>query len=542
MRPSNAYLAAALALAAAPLGDSAERAPLSQQIDRIVQKKLDERKLPASPPAEDAVFLRRVYLDLIGRIPTVEQAKAFLDSTDPDRRTKLIDELLARPEYGVYFAYRWRERIVDRSDDLRLTRAFNSQKFAEWLAAEFNQSRGWDQIVTEMLTAEGEVKAKPAGVFLMANRVNNFPRPEDITATTGRLFLGLHLRCAQCHNHPYVDEWKQDDFWGMAAFFGQIRDRAINFASGDENRNPSFSEVPNPDAKAEKQYTGRMRSVGQIPPQAGPKIAIPLGSNPDDIKRVVSAKFFLGETPELPETGPYRPALAKWLTSKSNPYFARAAMNRLWAHFFDRGLVNPIDDMTPLAEPSHPELLSLLETEFKNADFDFKVMIRALCQTDAYQRSSKSVPGNADDREMLSHMPVRVFNPDQLVDSHATAFGRPTPVVHTHRDSVTAMFCTQDPDEPAANLSHGIPQFLQMMNSLVGTNFVLPKQMAGKKKEEAVEILYLAALSRRPRAEELRRMTEYIDRRILAKNGSLHLGLTEVYWVLINSAEFMVNR
>ncbi len=516
--------------------------PLPRRIDALVQNGLKAAKISASPRSDDADFLRRVYLDLIGRIPTKAQALTFLDSTDADKRTKLIDELLARPEYGTSLAARWGELIVDRSDDKHNLRAFKLPAFETWLAAEFNKGAGWDAIVSAMLTAEGEIKNNPAGVLIMSNRVNGFPRPEDVASMASRLFMGLPLRCAQCHDHPYVDEWKQKDFWGVAAFFGQVRDHKIVLSNGNENLNPSWSELPNPNAVSEKAYAQRLRAVGQIPPAPGPKIAIPRGSDPDDVKAVMPAKFFLAEAPTLPETGPYRPTFAAWLTAKDNPYFARAAVNRLWAHFFARGLVNPIDDMGPNNPASHPELLQLLEREFKEANFDFKVLMRSICLSETYQRSSRPTKDNADDQEWFSHMPIRTLNPHQLLESYSLALGRTVPINFGNRDIWTAQFMTQDPDEPATKFSHGIPQFLQMMNGSLGTNFVLPVPVRGKSKADIVTDLYLCALSRRPRPEELERMLAHIDRRLSAKAAVYDRAFLEVYWVLLNSAEFVFNR
>ncbi len=515
---------------------------LSRRIDGIVQKGLEKAKLSASPRSDDVDFLRRVYLDITGRIPTMAQAVAFLDDSNPGKRAKLIDELLSRPEYGFYFALRWNELIVDRTADKRLTRAFNSPAFHDWLTAQFNKGTGWDEIVRAMLTAEGDFKTNPAGTFIMSNRVNGFPRPEDIASMTGRLFMGLNVRCAQCHDHPSVDQWLQKDFWGMAAFFGQVRDHSLQLNTGDENRNPKWAETPNPDAKIEKGYMSRLRSVGQIPPQVGPRIAIPRGNDPTAISSIVDAKFFLSATPALPDTGPYRPKFAAWLTSKENPYFARASVNRLWAHFFARGLVNPIDDMTPQNAPSHPELLDLLEREFKASGFNTKQMVRAICNSETYQRSSRPTKENREDQEWYSHMPMRVLNPHQLLDSYSLALSRTVPILFGNRDAWTANFMPQDADEPATNLTQGIPQFLQMMNGNLGSGFTLPKAIGGKKRDEAINILYLTALSRRPRAEELERMLAHVERRAKMKGVANDRGYMDVYWVLLNSAEFAFNR
>ena len=217
-------------------------------------------------------------------------------------------------------------------------------------------------------------------------------------------------------------------------------------------------------------------------------------------------------------------------------------MNRLWAHFFARGLVNPIDDMTPQNSPSHPELLDLLEREFKASGFDIKQLVRVICNSETYQRSSRPTKDNRDDQEWYSHMPMRVLNAHQLLDSYSLALSRTVPINFGNRDAWTANFMPQDADEPATNLTQGIPQFLQTMNGNLGSGFTLPKAIGGKKRDEAINILYLTALSRRPRAEELERMLAHVERRAKMKGVANDRGYMDVYWVLLNSAEFHLNR
>ena len=182
----------------------------------------------------------------------------------------------------------------------------------------------------------------------------------------------------RCHDHPYVDDWKQDDFWGVAAFFAQLRDH--NVEPDGTTRNPIFRDKPIGDAKKETQYVNRLKRLGFLAPVAGANIAIPKSSDPTKIERVVSAKFFLGVKPELKEDEPMRARFAGWLTAKENPFFARSAANRLWAHFFAAGLANPVDAMRPDKQAAHAGLLDLLEKEFKTSGFQQKHLIRAHLQ------------------------------------------------------------------------------------------------------------------------------------------------------------------
>jgi hypothetical protein len=508
---------------------------LAARIDRIIQERLDRAKIPASPPADDAEFLRRVYLDLTGRIPTYEQATAYLDSKDPSKRAKLIDDLLGRPEYGLHFATIWRDLIVDRTAENSQARQQYSWDLIVWMAEGFNKGRGWNEIVADLITAEGEARTNPATTFLLANRMNNFPRPADLVGSMGRLFLGMQLRCSQCHDHPYVQEWKQDDFWGLAAFFSQVRDHAM--APDGTSPKPAFFDRPNPDAKKETSYVNRLKRAGLLPPLDGARIGVPHLSDPNQAVRVVEAKFFLADRPQTMGEGAYRRTLADWLTAKDNPYFARAAVNRLWAHFFARGLL-PVDDIRPGQAPAQPELLELLEKEFKASGFSHKHLIRCICNSAAYQRTSRPLPANAEDRELCSHMAIKLLTPDQTIDSLAVALGR-KPTEGKNRDQQTLPFVTKEADADPTEFSHGIPQFLLQLNG--GTTNAMPGSMGkltnGKKKEDAVTALYLSALSRTPSPRELQRAVAYIDR--AANPGQ---GYRDLYWALLNSAEFLFNR
>jgi hypothetical protein len=525
---SAVIAAAPVARAQAPASD------ISRKIDELIQERLQKATIPASPRADDAEFLRRVYLDLTGRIPTYEQTTAFLSSTAPDKRTKLIDELLARPEYGQHFATIWRDLLVDRSMENSQVRQGFSWEFITWLADAFNKDRGWNEIVTAMLTAEGEAKKNPTTIFLLANRMNNFPRPADLASTTGRLFMGIQLRCAQCHDHPYVDAWSHDDFWGVAAFFGQLRDHGME--PDGNSRNPVFLDKPHPDAKKEIGYLNRLKRAGLIAPQDGAQIAIPNGSDPTKIARLVPAKFFLGEKPDV-SGKPYRASFAAWLTAPANPYFARTAANRLWSHFFARGLA-PVDDMRPDKTPSHPALLELLEKELKAAGFNQKHLIRAICNSQTYQRTSRPIKDNARDKELFSHMAIKLLSPDQMIDALAIAAGRAT-TVGKNRDQQSAPWVTAEADDDPTEFTHGLPQFLLRMNGGVANAGPpnLGKLTAGKSKEDAIRGLYLTVLSRPPRDAEMQRMLAHVEKATMANQG-----YRDVYWALLNSAEFVLNR
>jgi hypothetical protein len=539
-----------LARAAEPDGQAApprDAAPVSAAIDRELNKRLAQEKILASPAASDAEFVRRVYVDITGRIPTAEQAAAFLDSKDPDKRRKLIDELLASPHYGTHFGIIWSDLIVKRDD---ANRVLDTASFKKWLATSFNENRGWDKIVRDLLTSSGTLEENPAAMFFVANRDMNTLVPSRVVGATANLFMGLQLQCAECHNHAFIRDWKQADFWGLAAFFNQTR--AAGGRMGQQNTPISISEGAAANV-ARKPGAGFGR-----PSLPGAQIEIP---DPVDPRRrtgkIVKAKFFLEEEPPLEAKGPFRPVLADWLVSAENKYFAPAAVNRLWAHFFARGFVNPIDDMHDGNPPSHPELLKFLADEFRAAGFDQKHLIRAICNSQAYQRSSKPLKENEQDTQLFSRQAVKVMDPEVLYDSLCLALG--TTELRTTaggerpgfgggfrggnggpRAAFVNFFSTKEDGDDATEMSFGIPQFLRLMNSKPfneGGAVIDKLTKDGASPEQVIEGLYLTALARRPTEAEVKKLTAYIAKKQEPKDG--YIG---VLWVLVNSAEFVCVR
>src|SRR5262245_18777178 len=341
-----------LLASAAPLrGDEAME--LAGLIDRHVQAGLDAANLKAAPPADDAEFLRRAFLDFHGVVPTPDRTELFLDDRDPHKRTLLIDELLAHFRFGEHFGDIWRTRLIS---PLVSEERQRSDRFAVWLSERFNRNDGWDRISRELLTATGKIEDNPAVIYLIEGR--NPLGVTDLTDLTSRYFLGVRLNCAQCHDHPFV-RWKRQDYWGMAAFFAQI------------------------------QTPQRAKLVYMVGVQDNPKFTLATLQAADAIDGFQSQPpTFLGGQ-ELKADGkqPLRVALADWMTSPDNPYFARAAVNRLWWHFFGRGLVNPVDDMHSGNAPSHPELLDQLSQRFAKSGFDLKLLCRAIATSRTYQRT-----------------------------------------------------------------------------------------------------------------------------------------------------------
>lgn len=281
----------------------------------------------------------------------------------------------------------------------------------------------------------------------------------------------------------------------------------------------------------------RLKRLGFLAPVAGFQIAIPKSSEPTKVERVVPAKFFLADKPELKPEEPARARFAAWLTSEANPYFARSSANRLWAHFFATGLANPVDAVRPDQTFKHAALLDLLEKEFKASGFQQKHLIRAICNSETYQRTSRPLKENAQDRELFSHMQLKLLSPDQMIDALAIAGGR-APTTGKNRDQQTAPFVTSDADADPTQFTHGVPQFLLMMNGSGNANPQnLGKLTTGKSKEDAIQALYHAVLSRPARPAEMERMLTY-----LSKAENANQAHRDIYWALINSAEFVLNR
>jgi hypothetical protein len=462
--------------------------------------------------ADDAEFLRRASLDITGVIPPPDKVIAFLASKQPDKRARLIDELLASPHYGRHMADLWQEQLMAQQD--LLTRGLQLDPLATWLAEGFNRNKPWDRLVAELLTSTGTQEQNGAVTFFLAHR-----SPDRVTDTVCRVFLGIQLQCAQCHNHPYT-AWKRTEYWGMAAFFARVDDGAAR----------KLAKGPRPNV---------------IEASAIQKKRLP------DSALDVPPRFLEGEAPRLDNKAPYRPVLARWLTSADNPYFAHALVNRVWAQFFGRGLVNPVDNLMKDNPPSHPELFEALAQQFIRSDFDVKHLVRAICNSQAYQRSSTPVGRSAEADVPYASMAVKPMTSQQLYDSLATVLGPSTDPIKGQgkkykgaRPSARTAFVDffrpaegADPNDYPA----GIPQVLRLMNAdwtaRVST-FVRQTVQADQPPARNLEALFLATLSRRPTAAEVGRLEGYLrDNR---SDPARAYG--DILWALLNSAEFALNH
>lgn len=533
-------------LAAVKVTTVGVRPPLmvAKQLDTILDRKLAEAKIPVSPVATDAEFLRRASIDITGVIPSASKVRAFLQSKDPEKRAKLIDELLADSDYGDYAAHTWHDLLVKRDSDNNKT--IKSQDlFVKWLASSFNANKPWNETVKSMLVAKGDQATVGEAFFILANAETGQPAPNKLVGTASALFLGNQLMCAECHIHPMTPEWTQQDFWGLAAFFGHTR--AEREAGLKKNNTNAIAKITDEPVAAAAKGKGKMAN-GKATTQADGSIPIPDPRN--DGKFVGSAKAKVLDGKPVSKADVTRATVADWMVSAKNPYFARAAANRLWAGFFATGFINPLDDIRPDSVASHPEALELLAEEFIASKFDLKHMIRVIARTEAYQRSSKTTKANEEDKELYSHMTMKVLSPRSMFRSLALATGNqvsvptdPQPGDKPAKQDTNAggltFFDAREYDENPGEYTYGVPQLLRLMNSKLPPACDAFAKTASKlgSQEKVIEHLYVTALSRMPTPFEIQKMGAFVK-----QQGSAEKGYSAAMWVLLNSAEFVNNH
>jgi hypothetical protein len=526
----SALLAVARIAAAAPPGATAA-------IDRRIAVGWESAKIAPAEPADDAEFLRRVYLDVAGRIPGVTEARQFLDSKDPAKREKLVDELLAGQGYANHFTEFWRSLLVPEAN-ANLQARFQLSAFRGWLRGHLEKNTPYDVIVRELLTASLAANGQRAVGIGFDQEPSPTPfffakefMPENLAAATTRVFLGVKLECAQCHDHPFAN-WKRDQFWSFTAFFAGIRQQRGGDVMVMNGEDPTKHEISIPNTE-----------------------------------RVVKAKFLDGKEPDWTGGAKARETLAEWVTRPDNPYFARATVNRIWAYFMGAGLIDPVDEMVGgESSASHPELLDELAKSFVDSKFDLKTLIRAIVLSKPYQLSSKSADGSAVDPRLFARMPLRGLTPGQLFDSLAKAVGyqqnpssTPAGVIVNGRGDPREDFLSRfgSGGDKATEHQTSILNALALMNGRVvadatsaDKSILLSGVVNAPFLDDAgkIEALYLAALSRRPTQKESARLTKFVsehthgakDDKDLEKK--YHEALGDVFWALLNSGEFMLNH
>ncbi len=354
------------------------------EIDRLAFERWKALRLVPSPLADDATFLRRIYLDACGMLPTVEEARAFLEDADPQKRERLIDALLERPEHASWWALKWADRLGCNQRFVGKTGAI---KYFRWIEHQMAAGVAEDEFVRLLVTSSGGNYGRPAASFYRLPRT-----PEDRAEHVAQVFLGLRIGCARCHNHP-GESWTQEDYYGLAAFFAQLKYRDGPFYNHQYDKEETIIPV---------------RSGEVVHPRTGQ----PVRPRP------------LGGAPIVEEAQDRRETLAEWLTSEDNPYFARAAANRVWHAVFGRGLVDPVDDMRSSNPASHPQLLDYLARRYVALGFDHRRLLREIFNSTVYQLSSQTNESNASDERYFSHAYVRLLSAEQLLDALSRATGK----------------------------------------------------------------------------------------------------------------------
>jgi hypothetical protein len=493
--------------------------PVLQAADKDVQalaKKIDERlaagwakDVQPAPMADDAEFFRRIHLDLAGRIPSVTEARDFLDDDRPAKRRLWVDRILeADPEYPSYkdayinhFTNVWRSWLLAQTNQAA---SFQQPALEAWLRQRLGTNVGYDRLVRDLLSQPlggpgGPGEGSPV-VFYQANE----NKPENLAGSTARLFLGVKLECAQCHNHPFAT-WTRNQFWQYAGFFTDVTPR------------PQGAKAP---------PRGQIKIAGQ--------------------DKVVRARFLDGKEPVWKDGASTRATLAEWMTAADNPYFARAIVNRMWAYLFGAPLASPDEGAGDEAAPAHKELLDDLARQFVAHHFDLKFLIRAITSSQAYQRTSTvSHPSHKPPR-LFARMPLRGLSPEQLFDSlaEATEFGDGVTAVLPARAQFLGRFTTQE----KLDYQTSILQALYLMNNeFIAERTSLEKNrtlatLAEQRTSTArkVESLFLVVLSRKPRPAESERFVKYVEKGGPARDPKK--ALADVFWVLLNSSEFILNH
>ncbi len=495
-------------------GVSFPRPAQNNFIDALVWDKLERLGIEPSGPSDDATFLRRVYLDTIGTLPTVQQTREFLSDPAADKRSTLIDHLLNRDEYADYWTMKWLDIL--RADQLKISPQ-GAVAVQRWLRRGFTENHTFDRFATDLLTVQGNTSAHGPGSFY---KILN--KPDEAARSISQLLLGVRIECAQCHHHP-SERWSQADYVGLAGFFTGLKLKSL---PNGEQAVVSFGgkDLPHP------------RSGEAVPTHA-------LGAGPADFSQVADR----------------RRVLADWMTSDDNPLFAQTIANRLWAHYFGRGLIHPIDDIRATNPATNAPLMQALTDHMRELKFDMKAYTRTLLNSRAYQLSSATLPSNKDDQQNFSHFIQKSLPAEVLLDAICQStgvsedfngwpegyraiqvwdnrmpsyffriFGRPV------RASVCECERSGEPSISQALHLLNAPEIFEKISHRRGRARKLAA--SAKSPGEIIDELYLCTLARLPIQEETELMLQAFaeaDRRSATE---------DILWALLNSKEFVFNH
>jgi hypothetical protein len=499
------------------------------ELDQLVTSELRTSKVEPAPLTTDEQFIRRVTLDLTGQLPLPADVKEFVADPDSLKRPRLIDKLLASDEYARHWARYWRDVIAARVNDRRgmaLARAFE-----DWLTGQFKANTGWDKIVRALVTADGSCRFDDEGqngaVFFLASHFGPDSANEQ-AAETARVFLGIQIQCAQCHDHP-SDEWKRVQFHELAGYFARLRQRPLR-ADGK----PAGVEL-----------ISLPRGEHEMPSKEDPK------------KTFLTPPRFLDGRAPAANLGDRerRRALANALVDKSNYWFAGAYVNRLWGELMGQAFYEPVDDMGPNKEAVFPAVLTRLTGAFRGTKYDVKVLFRTVLNSETYQRQIRLGESADQHLHFAAAYPTRL-RADALWDALVSVLGRLGPPAEAARPKnplglrggLEGLFKQEfdfDPSLKADDVEGSIPQALLLMNNPVlnqriraqGTNLLGRILTAYPDYEDALRMVYLRTLARKPTDRELDRC-----RRYLTRIENRREAFEDILWALLNSTEFQTKR
>ncbi len=530
-------------------------------IDREIQAKLAKLRLAPSPLADDGVFLRRAYLDLLGILPTADEARVFVADRSKDKKARLVDLLLERPEFAESWALKWADllRLDERTLDRKGARAFY-----EWLRGSIAAHKPLDQFARELVSARGSTYAEPA-----ANYYRNLRTPVERAEAAAQVWLGTRLQCAQCHNHPY-ERWTQDNYHDWTAVFARVDFQVLENRRQDENDKHEFKGEQVVFVKDSGEHQNPRTKKPSVPRLLGASAPLAMRHTKDEpaTTGVASpASRLAGPTNAV--TGPTElDALAVWLTAKENPLFARTQANRIWFHLMGRGLVDPIDDFRGTNPASHPALLDALTAELVRSGFDLRHVIRRVMASRAYQASSVPTKGSEDDAMNYSHTVVRRLGAEQLLDAQSSVAGVPLefggfpvgtragqmPLLKTgsrrgpgRLDQFLTAFGKpprQTPSECERSTEPAMGQAFAFISGPTVQEFITAKDnrlavllASGKSSAAMVDDLFWTALTRAPGPTEARTLAKMID-----EAPDRRAALEDILWGLLNAKEFVLRR
>jgi hypothetical protein len=503
----------------APLAEIPGWSP-QNYVDTLAAEKWKKLGLLPSPVCDDATFLRRLTIDLRGRLPTSEEARTFLADQDANKRQKLVDRLLESPDYPAYFATRW-GTILRNSNLAGADRA--AYAFHGWIKDNLVANKPYDEFVRGIVAAAGEWQDSPAINWYWQSRDDQL---HTVTADTAQVFLGLRLQCARCHHHPY-ERWGQADYYGLSGFFTRLGRK-------------SFGEPP-------PYFASAQVSTGEKNPLTG---------------KTPEPKYLDGEYAKFtPEEDP-RHALVDWMAKPENPFFAKVFVNRYWGHFFGRGLVHEVDDLRESNPPSNPELLDALAKDFAEHKFDMKHMIRVMVSSRLYQLSSEPTEHNRHDKQNYARYYARRIISEVFADAVDQATGSKTKYSNMsaasravdlpHENFGSYFLDTFDRPRRVSSCEceratgATLAQVLLLANSddlenkIAAGDGVIARMSKDKRPaKDIIDELYLAAFGRFPTADELTKTHTFVES-LPAKDQQQ--ALEDILWALLNTREFMFNR